>query len=95
MCGANTQAVLEVAQPDGVPAPVYTGAAVVAAVVIFIATVENLGLIPASVLSMIAAYLGQTNWKFTGFLFYAVCFATAAWLLFTKGLGMPLPAFGG
>ena len=78
------------AVPDGRPF-----GAVVARVVLFIMTVEVLGLIPATVLSMAAAYLGQVERRFAGFVIFASCFAVAVWLVFTLGLGLPVPAFGG
>ncbi|MBP0484530.1 tripartite tricarboxylate transporter TctB family protein [Sagittula salina] len=69
--------------------------AVVGGVVIFILSVEALGLVPATVLCMAVAYLGQSERRYAGFLTYAVCFAAGVWVVFTQGLGLPVPAFGG
>lgn len=69
--------------------------AVAAGVVLFILTVDWLGLIPAVLACMAAAYLGQTERRYAGFLLYAVPFAVGVWALFSLGLGLPVPAFGG
>lgn len=70
-------------------------AAIVASVVLFILTADGLGLIPATLLTMFAAYLGQGERRFAGFLLYAALFAIAIWLIFAVGLGLPIAAFGG
>lgn len=68
--------------------------AVVVAVILFILTVDVLGMIPTVLLSMTAAYLGQSERRYAGFIAYALCFGAGVWILFTIGLGLPVPAFG-
>jgi hypothetical protein len=69
--------------------------AVAAAVALFAATVEHIGLVPATLGCMFAAYLGQTEPGHGAFMVYAAGFAAVVWLIFSKGLGLPVPAFGG
>lgn len=69
--------------------------AVTVGVLLFILTVDWLGMVPASLLTMGASYLGQTDRAYVGFATYAVLFTAGLWLVFTVGLGMPVPAFGG
>jgi hypothetical protein len=69
--------------------------AITAAILFFILTIDRFGILPATVGSMIVAYLGQTERRYAGFLIYAVLFAGAVWLVFTVGLGLPVGAFGG
>lgn len=65
---------------------------VVGSVVVFIATIETLGLIPSVIASMVVAYAGQVKGGYRFFLIYASLFAIGTWLLFTFALGLPLPA---
>lgn len=88
--GMLAPSVEEVAGPDWRPF-----AAVVAAVLIFIAGIDRIGMIPTTMLSMAAAYAGQSERRLVGFVVYAAGFAAGAWVLFTIGLGLPVPAFGG
>lgn len=70
-------------------------AAVTAAVAGFALLVEPFGLVPATLVSMTLAYLGQraTDWGL--FALYTAGFAAALWLIFIVGLGLPVGAFGG
>lgn len=68
--------------------------AVTASVVLFILTVDRLGIIPAILLCMAVAYLGQAERGYLFFLSYAAIFAAGVWLLFSIGLGLPVAAFG-
>lgn len=70
-------------------------AAVAAGVLLFILSVEWLGLVPATVVVMFTAYLGQEERRFFGYFVYTILFAGAVWLLFSVGLGLPVGAFGG
>lgn len=69
--------------------------AVSGAVVFFILAIDRAGILPATVGSMVIAYLGQTERRFAGFLLFAVLFALSVWIVFTVGLGLPVGAFGG
>lgn len=69
--------------------------AISAAVVFFAATVERLGLVPAVLVSMVIAYLGQSERDHARFVVFAAGFAALVWLIFAKGLGLPMRAFGG
>ena len=68
--------------------------AVAASVALFILTVDRLGIIPASVICMAVAYLGQVERGYLLFLGYATLFAAGVWLLFSVALGLPVAAFG-
>lgn len=70
-------------------------AAVVSAVILFILTIDRLGIVSATLLTMGVSYLGQTERRYAGMAIYACLFATALWLLFVVGLGLPIAAFGG
>lgn len=65
---------------------------VVGSVVVFILTIEHLGIVPSVILSMVTAYAGQAKAGYRFFLVYASLFAIGTWLLFTLALGLPLPA---
>lgn len=69
--------------------------AVSASVLVFILTVDRIGIIPSTVFAMLVAYLGQAERGYLAFLVYALVFAAAIWALFSLGLGLPIPAFGG
>ncbi len=69
--------------------------AISAAVLLFILSVERFGLIPATLASMVAAYLGQSERRIAPFLVYALIFAFAVWSLFSMGLGLPVKAIRG
>ncbi|ESR24891.1 tripartite tricarboxylate transporter TctB family protein [Lutibaculum baratangense] len=66
--------------------------AIVSAVLLFVLLVERVGLVPAVVVSMVAAYAGQSEGGYLSFLVYAGLFALGTWLLFSFVLGLPLPA---
>lgn len=68
--------------------------AVMGAVILFMATIESIGLIPATLICMVVAYLGQIERRYGSMLLYASFFAGTVWLVFSVGLGMPVPAFG-
>lgn len=67
--------------------------AVVTAVLLFALVVERLGLVPAVVLCMVAAYAGQARSRYAFFLAYALVFGFGTWVLFSYGLGLPLASF--
>lgn len=66
-----------------------------AAVALFIFFVDQLGLIPMAILCTVLAYLGQTETEYRQFFAFSLGFALLAWLVFIKGLGLPLKAIGG
>lgn len=68
--------------------------AISAAVGFFAAFVEYVGLVPTVLFCMGIAYLGQTEARFQQFTVFTVCFAVLVWLVFVKGLGLPVKAFG-
>ena len=65
---------------------------VVGSVVVFILTIEHIGIVPSVIVSMVIAYAGQVKGGYRFFLVYASLFAVGTWLLFTLALGIPLPA---
>lgn len=65
---------------------------VVGAVVVFILTIEHIGIVPSVIVSMVIAYAGQAQGGYRFFLVYASLFGVGTWLLFTLALGLPLPA---
>lgn len=69
--------------------------AVAGGIVLFVVAVERLGLIPTAMLTMMVSYLGQQQRAYVEFFLFATLFAGAVWLLFTLGLGLPVPAWGG
>lgn len=68
--------------------------AVTGAVVAFIALVDTAGFVPAVVASMLAAYAGQSEGGYPGFIAYALVFAGACWVLFAWALGIPFRLIG-
>ena len=68
-------------------------AGVASSVVVFIVAIEQVGLIPTVIASMVVAYAGQAQGGYRFFLVYASLFAVGTWLLFALALGLPLPAF--
>lgn len=64
--------------------------AIVTAVLLFALSVERFGLVPAVVLSMVAAYAGQARSRYAIFAVYAFAFGLGTWALFSYGLGLPL-----
>src|SRR3546814_9965820 len=67
--------------------------AIVTAVLLFALVVERLGLVPAVVLCMVAAYAGQVRSRYVFFAVYAFVFGFGTWVLFSYGLGLPLAPF--
>ncbi|HEV7436001.1 MAG TPA: tripartite tricarboxylate transporter TctB family protein [Pseudorhizobium sp.] len=61
----------------------------------FIMTIDRFGMIPATLGSMLLAYAGQTDGRYSGFLLYSAIFAVVVWLVFSVGLGLPVSAFSG
>lgn len=68
--------------------------AISAAVGLFAVLVEHLGLVPTVLLCMSIAYVGQRETRFQQFTVFAAGFAILVWLVFLKGLGLPVRAFG-
>lgn len=68
-------------------------AAVLAGVALFAASVGLVGLVPASVLLVLVAALGDRQSRPLGTLVLAVVLAAICWLIFKLGLGITLPAF--
>jgi len=66
-----------------------------AAVALFIFFVDRLGLIPMALICTVLSYLGQTETEHKQFFAFSAGFAILAWLVFIKGLGLPLKAIGG
>src|SRR3546814_13635180 len=64
--------------------------AIVTAVLLFALVVERLGLVPAVVLCMVAAYAGQVRSRYVFFAVSAFVFGFGTWVLFSYGLGLPL-----
>src|SRR3546814_16556611 len=60
--------------------------AIVTAVLLFALVVERLGLVPAVVLCMVAAYAGQVRSRSVFFAVYAFVFGFGTWVLFSYGL---------
>jgi len=67
--------------------------AIIAAVVLFCLVVEQFGIVPAVVVSMIVAYTGQGEGNYRFVAVYAALFAFGTWALFSYGLSLPLAAF--
>ncbi|WP_274629906.1 tripartite tricarboxylate transporter TctB family protein [Arvimicrobium flavum] len=68
--------------------------AVAGAVLLFILLVEQVGLFPTIVVSMLVAYAGQVERNYWAFLLFAAAFAAAVWLIFVYALSVPLQFIG-
>jgi hypothetical protein len=64
---------------------------IAASVLLFILLIEEIGMLPTTVLCMAVAYAGQTHGNFRFFLIYATIFAVVVWLLFSFALSLPIP----
>src|SRR3546814_18670127 len=67
--------------------------AIVPAVLLFAQVVERLGLVPAVVLCMVAAYAGQVRSRYVFYAIYAFVFGSGPWGLFSYGLERTLGPF--
>ena len=67
--------------------------AVLTAVLVFSGLVERLGLVPATVALVMLAALAEKPYKPKRTLLLGLCVSALAWLIFSVGLQMTLPAF--
>lgn len=89
--------------PSAAPAPAAPGQgtafswrpllAVLVAMLVFSQTVETLGLMPATCLLTLCAAAAERPYRLKRSLALGVGLALLAWLIFSVGLDMPLPAF--
>ncbi len=64
------------------------------AVVIFAATMQPIGFLPAVAASVLVAFLGSRNFSLSAALPLVAGFTLFSWLVFIKGLGLPIQLFG-
>jgi hypothetical protein len=63
-------------------------------VFVFGAIIKEAGLVPASFITMISSALASIYFKTHKALVLAITITVLCWLIFSVGLGLPLPAFG-
>lgn len=67
--------------------------AVLSGIAAFALTIERLGLIPAVLLTVAVSAFGDAGSRFSGAVVLGGAAATVAWLVFSVGLGVNIPAF--
>ncbi len=63
-------------------------------VFVFGAIIKGTGLVPAALITMISSALASVYFKTPKVLVLAITITVLCWLIFSVGLGLPLPAFG-
>ena len=67
--------------------------AVIAAAALFAVLIERIGLLPTTIVMVVVAAAGSNSFKPVGALLLGVSLSIIAWLVFSYGLQMNLPAF--
>ncbi len=67
--------------------------AIIAAVALFALLVTRIGLIPTTIVMVIVTASGSNSFRPARALFLGLCLSAIAWLIFSLGLQMTLPAF--
>lgn len=76
------------------PAPSWRAAAgILASIAIFALTVERFGLLPAVAAATVIAAVTDPESKILQAIMLAAFLAVGSWLIFIKGLGLPMSAF--
>ena len=68
--------------------------AISTSIAVFSLLVERIGLIPGVAVSVAVAALGDAQSRALGTILLAAGASIAVWLIFSVGLGLPLPSFG-
>ena len=67
--------------------------AVLGGIAAFIIGLHRIGLIPAAFLVVLISALGERDSHVPSIIALAACISVGCWLIFSVGLGMPIPAF--